>query len=69
MANHVKKGCKVLVSGEMQIDYDKESGKTWTKVKADTLEITKWAEDNKKGDEINPDDFASVEDDDDLPFN
>ena len=69
MANHVKKGCKVLVSGEMQIDYDKESGKTWTKVKADTLEITKWAEDSKKGDEINPDDFASVEDmDSELPF-
>ena len=67
MADHIKKGTKVLVSGEMHIDYDKETQKTWTKVIADTVEITKWA---KEDNEIKESDFSSVEDDlgDDVPF-
>ena len=65
MADHIKKGTKVLVSGEMHIDYDKETQKTWTKVIADTVEITKWA---KTDNEIKESDFSSVEDDDSIPF-
>ena len=68
MANHIKKGTKVLVSGEMQITYDKDKQKTYTSVNADKLEMIKWANDGKGEKEDNSEDFSSVEDDDNIPF-
>jgi len=67
MANHIKKGTKVLVSGEMQITYDKEKQKTYTNVNADKVEMLKWANDSSDK-EIKESDFAAVEDSDEIPF-
>jgi len=68
MANHIKKGTKVLVSGEMQLTYDKEKMKTYTNINADKVEILKWANDSSDK-EIKESDFAAVDEmDQDIPF-
>jgi len=67
LEKYIVKGAAVVVSGEMQSN-KKEDGRVFWNLNVNQVDITKWAEDNKKGDEINPDDFASVQDDDDLPF-
>ena len=72
MAKHIKKGTKVLVQGEMILKWDKDKKKLYANVNVSTLEMIKWANDGdemkNEPSEINPDDFASVEDDDDIPF-
>lgn len=75
MATHVKKGAKVLVSGEMQLTYDKEKQKTYTSVVADKLEMLKWVEekDTPKNDskgfaQEDANGFSPVEDLEDIPF-
>ena len=71
MAKHIKKGTKVLVQGEMILNWDEEKKKLYANVNASTLEMIKWANDDEmknEPSEIDPDDFASVEDLDDVPF-
>jgi len=71
MAKHIKKGNKVLVQGEMILKWDKEKKKLYANVNASTLEMIKWANDDEmknEPSEANPDDFATVEDDDSIPF-
>ena len=66
MANHIKKGTKVLVSGEMQITYDKEKQKTYTNVNADKVEMLKWANES----EVTPsqDNFTEMDLGEEIPF-
>src|SRR6056297_2819249 len=67
LEKYIVKGAAVVVSGEMQSN-KKEDGRVFWNLNVNQVDITKWAEDNKKGDEINTDDFASVEDDGSIPF-
>jgi len=72
--NYGYKGQLVAISGSIRTSTSKDDqGNTnyYTDVNAYKVDFLEWEDDktsNKKGDEINPDDFASVEDDDDIPF-
>lgn len=68
-ANYLKKGRLVAVSGSIRTSSSRDdSGKMnyYTDVNAYKVEFLEWG--NSKSDDINPDDFSSVEDDDDIPF-
>jgi len=64
-----KEGRLVAVSGSIRTSSSRdESGKMnyYTDVNAYKVEFLEWG--SSKSDDINPDDFSSVEDDDDIPF-
>ena len=68
-ANYLKKGRLVAVSGSIRTSSSRdESGNMnyYTDVNAFKVEFLEWG--SSKSDAINPDDFSSVEDDDDIPF-
>ena len=77
-ANYLAKGRLVAVSGSIRTSTSKDdSGKTnyYTDVNAYRVEFLEWGNDqknsssqNKSNDDIDPDDFKSVEEDDDIPF-
>ena len=68
-ANYLAKGRKVAVSGSIRTSTSKDdSGKTnyYTDVNAYRVEFLEWGK--SKSDDVSPDDFKSVEDDEDIPF-
>lgn len=76
-ANYLAKGRLVAVSGSIRTSSSRdESGNMnyYTDVNAFKVEFLEWGDsnDNSSGQtgsgDINPDDFSSVEDDDDIPF-
>ncbi|MGM0379975.1 MAG: single-stranded DNA-binding protein [Bacillota bacterium] len=77
-ANYLAKGRLVAVNGSIRTSTSKDdSGKTnyYTDVNAYRVEFLEWGNDqknsssqNKSNDDIDPDDFKSVEEDDDIPF-
>ena len=65
----LKKGVKVVVSGEMRLDTVQKDGKNVTYPKVAVNEI-EFAESKKESGEAKPDDFLNIADNvDDLPFN
>ena len=65
----LKKGVKVVVSGEMRLDTVQKDGKNVTYPKVAVNEI-EFAESKKDSGEAKPDDFLNIADNvDDLPFN
>ena len=65
----LKKGVKVVVSGEMRLDTVQKDGKNTTYPKVAVNEI-EFAESKKESGEAKPDDFLNIADHvDDLPFN
>lgn len=77
-ANYLAKGRLVAVNGSIRTSTSKDdSGKTnyYTDVNAYRVEFLEWGNDqnnssskNNSNDDIDPDDFKSVEEDDDIPF-
>lgn len=76
-ANYLAKGLLVAVSGSIRTSSSRdESGNMnyYTDVNAFKVEFLEWGDskDNSSGQtdsgDIDPDDFSSVEDDDDIPF-
>lgn len=78
-ANYLAKGRLIAVNGSIRTSTSKDdSGKTnyYTDVNAYRVEFLEWGNDqknnssskNKSNDDIDPDDFKSVEEDDDIPF-
>ena len=77
-ANYLAKGRKVAVSGSIRTSTSTDvSGKTnyYTDVNAYRVEFLEWGSDKKSGNDnnvgsngVDPDDFKSVEEDDDIPF-
>ena len=68
-ANYLAKGRKVAVSGSIRTSTSKnDDGSTnyFTDVNAYRVEFLEWG--NNKKDDVDPDDFKSVEEDDDIPF-
>ena len=65
----LKKGVKVVVSGEMRLDTVQKDGKNVTYPKVAVNEI-EFAESKKESGEVKTDDFLNVADNlDELPFN
>ena len=65
----LKKGVKVVVSGEMRLDTVQKDGKNVTYPKVAVNEI-EFAESKKESGEAKPDDFLNIADNlDELPFN
>lgn len=67
-ANYLKKGRLVAVSGSIRTSSSRDdSGKMnyYTDVNAFKVEFLEWGKSNN---DMNPDDFSSIEDDDDIPF-
>ena len=65
----LKKGVKVVISGEMRLDTVQKDGKNVTYPKVAVNEI-EFAESKKESGEAKPDDFLNIADNvDDLPFN
>ena len=65
----LKKGVKVVVSGEMRLDLVQKDEKNTTYPKVAVNEI-EFAESKKESGEAKPDDFLNIADNvDDLPFN
>ena len=65
----LKKGVKVVVSGEMRLDTVQKDGKNFTYPKVAVNEI-EFAESKKESGEAKTDDFLNVADNlDELPFN
>jgi single-strand DNA-binding protein len=76
-ANYLAKGRLVAVSGSIRTSSSRdESGNMnyYTDVNAFKVEFLEWGDSNNNSSgqtgsgDINPDDFSSVEDDDDIPF-
>jgi len=76
-ANYLAKGRLVAVNGSIRTSNSKdESGKVnyYTDVNAYNVEFLEWGDKKEKksnskyDDDINPNNFSSVEDDDDIPF-
>ena len=76
-ANYLAKGRLVAVNGSIRTSNSKdESGKVnyYTDVNAYNVEFLEWGDkkedksNSKYDDDINPNNFSSVEDDDDIPF-
>ncbi len=76
-ANYLAKGLLVAVSGSIRTSSSRdESGNMnyYTDVNAFKVEFLEWGDSKDKSsgqtdsEDINPDDFSSVEDDDDIPF-
>lgn len=75
-ANYLAKGRLVAVSGSIRTSSsrdDEGNMNYYTDVNAYKVEFLDWGDGNGKsnnsgGDEIDPDDFTSVEDDEDIPF-
>lgn len=75
-ANYLAKGRLVAISGSIRTSSSKDdSGNInyYTDVNAFRVEFLEWGDDNQsKGqttsDDVNPDDFTSIEDDDEIPF-
>src|SRR6056297_629804 len=76
-ANYLAKGRLVAVSGSIRTSSSRdESGNMnyYTDVNAFKVEFLEWGDSNNDSSgqtdsgDINPDDFSSVEDDDDIPF-
>ena len=68
-AKYLKKGRLVAVSGSIRTSSSKDdSGKMnyYTDVNAFKVEFLEWG--SSKSNDMDPDDFSSVEDDDDIPF-
>jgi len=69
-ANYLAKGRLAGVSGSIRtttsVD-DNGNKRYYTDVNARNVEFLEW-KDSKASNDINPDDFSSVEDDDDIPF-
>jgi len=69
-ANYLAKGRLVAVNGSIRtttsVD-DNGNKKYYTDVNARNVEFLEW-KNSKSSNGINPDDFSSVEDDDDIPF-
>jgi len=80
LAQHLVKGAGIVVSGEMQLNYDKEKKKGFPKVNVDSVDIMKWANDSgsqsapqqsqqqssEQQDDFNG--FQAIDGDDDIPF-
>lgn len=76
-ANYLKKGRLVAVSGSIRTSSSRdESGNMnyYTDVNAFKVEFLEWGDSNNQSSnqghsgDINPNDFSSIEDDDDIPF-
>lgn len=76
-ANYLAKGRLVAVSGSIRTSSSRdENGNMnyYTDVNAFKVEFLEWGDSNNNSsnknnsEDINPDDFSSVEDDDDIPF-
>ena len=76
LAQYVVKGAGVAVSGEMQVNYDKEKKTCYPKVKAMNIDIIKWAnteepkpvQQEPKKEYSGLDNFMPMGNDDDIPF-
>lgn len=69
LEEYLVKGCGVAVSGEMQSN--KKDDKTYWNINVNDISIMKWPEDGGNGntEEVDSDDFSSVEDSEgDIPF-
>ena len=76
LKQYLVKGAGIAVSGEMQLDYDKEKKTTYAQVNVDSVDIIKWV-DNEKQESNNQQPqkpsndmsgFQTMESDDDIPF-
>jgi len=75
MAQWLVKGAGVVVSGEMQLNYDKEKKKGFPKVNVNEVDIIKWANDQQQQSsgqyqqQNNQDNFQDTEEgSEDIPF-
>ena len=76
LAQYLVKGAGVVVSGEMQLNYDKEKKKGFPKVNVNDVDIIKWANDGvqqsqpqqKPEGQNDFNGFQAIDGDDDIPF-
>ena len=73
LAQYLVKGAGVAVTGEMQINYDKENKTCYPKVRVLDVDIIKWAEapeapkqEQKQEEQFSG--FATIDSDQDIPF-